>query len=129
MRGINAPETDGSDKIMLERWTGEGSTNKWPKMSTTEKNQNYRYSELGLKSGDYIRLKDVTISYSLPSSFLSKLKLGQSKIFLSGRNLLTITSFDGTDVEETGRDNLARGVILSNYPTSKTITFGLDLSF
>lgn len=129
MRGINAPETDGADKVMLERWTGEGSTNKWPRMSTTEFNQNYRYSELGLKSGNYVRMKDISFSYSLPTTFLDKLKLGQSKVFISGRNLLTLTSFDGTDVEETGRSNLSRGVILNNYPTSKTITLGLDISF
>lgn len=129
MRGINSPETDGTDRVMLERWTGEGSTNKWPRMSTTEFNQNYRYSQLGLKSGNYVRLKDVTFSYSIPASFLDKLKLGQSKVFISGRNLLTFTSFDGTDVEETGRSNLSRGVINNNYPTSKTITLGLDISF
>jgi TonB-linked SusC/RagA family outer membrane protein len=130
MRGINAPETDGSDRIMLERWTGEGSTNIWPRMSTTEFNQNYRYSELGLKSGNYVRMKDVTLGYSLPESLLDKLNIGKTRVFVSGRNLLTFTSYDGTDVEETSRgNNLTRGVIFNNYPTSRTITFGLDVSF
>ena len=99
-------------------------------MSTTEFNQNYRYSELGLKSGNYLRVKDLTLGYSLPESLLDKLKLGTTRVFLSGRNLLTFTEYDGTDVEETARgNNLTRGVIYNNYPTSRTITFGLDLSF
>ena len=129
-RTMKAPETDGWHAAMIDRWTGPGSTNKWPRMSTIEANQNYRYSELFLKSGNYTRLKDITLSYSFPKNWLEKLNMGDSKIYVSGRNLLTFTDFDGVDPEETSRgNNLTRGVIENEWPQAKTIIFGLDISF
>jgi hypothetical protein len=129
-RTMKAPETDGWHAKMIDRWTGPGSTNTWPRMSTIEANQNYRYSELFLFSGNYTRLKDITLSYSFPAALMSKLKMGETRIYLSGRNLLTFTEYEGVDPEETSRgNNLTRGVIQNRWPQSKTIVFGLDISF
>jgi hypothetical protein len=129
-RTMTAPETDGWHANMINRWTGPGSTNEWPKMSTIEVNQNYRYSELFLTSGNYTRLKDFTLSYTLPSSVISRLKMGDMRVYLSGRNLLTFTKFDGVDPEETARGNsYYRGVIENEWPQAKTVILGLDISF
>jgi len=129
-RTMKAPETDGWHADMINRWTGPGSTNEWPRMSTIEANQNYRYSELFLTSGNYTRLKDITLSYTLPQSLMSQLKMGDTRVYMSGRNLLTFTKFNGVDPEETERgNNLTRGVIQNRWPQAKTIVFGLDISF
>jgi TonB-linked SusC/RagA family outer membrane protein len=129
-RTMKAPETDGWHAKMIERWTGPGSTNTWPRMSTIEANQNYRYSELFLFSGDYTRLKDITLSYSFPASLMNKLKMGDTRIYVSGRNLLTFTKYEGVDPEETQRgNNFYRGIIENEWPQARTIIFGLDISF
>ena len=130
MRGINPTESDGMDQVTIERWHGEGTSNKIPKMSTIQANQNYRYSELGLKSGNYTRLKDLSLSYAFPSALLNPMRLSNARIYIAGRNLLTFTGFDGVDPEETGLGtNLQRGLIYNNYPQSRTFIVGIDFTF
>lgn len=129
MRGIDPTQSANMDAVAYDRWTGAGSTNKWPRMSTIRANDNYRFSELGLKNGNYLRLKDINLGYAFPSSITDKLRITDLQVYMAGRNLLTFTEFDGVDPEETGRDNLQRGVIQNNYPQSKTLIFGLNLTF
>ena len=129
MRGIDPTQAGNFDAVAMERWHGEGTSNKWPKMSTVRVNENYRFSELGLKSGNYMRMKDITLGYTIPETVVERIGLDNIKVYLSGRNLLTFTNFDGVDPEETGKDNLSRGVIQNNYPQSKSIVFGLDIKF
>jgi TonB-linked SusC/RagA family outer membrane protein len=129
MRGIDPTLSANMDAVAYQRWTGPGSTSKWPRMSTIRANDNYRFSELGLKNGDYLRMKDVNLSYTFPAALIESFRIADLRVYISGRNLLTVTDFDGVDPEETGRTNLSRGVILNNYPQSKTIILGLNLTF
>ena len=129
MRGIDPTQSANMDAVSYDRWTAPGSTNKWPRMSTIRANDNYRYSELGLKSGNYLRMKDINLSYNFPSELTEKISIQNLRVYVAGRNLLTFTDFDGVDPEETGRNNLQRGIIQNNYPQSRTILFGLDLTF
>jgi len=129
VRGIDPTQSGNMDAVSYERWTGEGSTNKYPRMSTIRANNNYRVSELGIKSGDYVRMKDATLGYSVPESASKAIGISRLRVYLSGRNLLTFTKFDGVDPEESGSDNLNRGVILNNTPQSKSLVLGLDITF
>lgn len=129
-RNYSPNETENMYATAWERWTGEGTTNKWPRMTSVNSNDNYRISDLFLKNGDYLRLKDVNLGYSLPQTVTTNLGLTNFRMYLSGRNLLTFTSFDGVDPEENGRNgNLSRGQVLNNYPQSKTVVFGLEITF
>lgn len=129
VRGIDPTQSGNMDAVSYQRWTGEGSTNKYPRMSTIRANNNYRVSELGIKSGDYVRMKDATLGYSVPESASKSIGISRLRVYLSGRNLLTFTKFDGVDPEESGSDNLNRGVILNNTPQSKSFVLGLDITF
>lgn len=129
VRGIDPTQSGNMDAVSYERWTGEGSTNKYPRMSTIRANNNYRVSELGIKSGDYVRMKDATLGYTVPETASKAIGLSRLRVYLSGRNLLTFTKFDGVDPEESGSDNLNRGVILNNTPQSKSLVLGLDITF
>lgn len=73
----------------------------------------------------FIRLQDISLSYNLPSDVTERIGFQGLKIFLSGKNLLTISDWEGWD-PETGQ-----GLALSSsgLPVMKSITFGLDLSF
>lgn len=129
MRGIDPTQSANMDAIAYERWTGPGSTNKWPRMSTIRANENYRVSDLGLKSGNYMRMKDIVLGYTIPQSVVEKIGFTNLKFYMSGRNLLTFTSFDGVDPEESGRGNLSRGVIYNNYPQSRSLVLGVNVTF
>lgn len=77
------------------------------------------------KDRSFIRLQDVSFSYSLPNSLMDKINIQNLKFFLSGKNLITLTDWDGWD-PETGQ-----GLAISSdgLPVMKSITFGLDISF
>ena len=129
-RNYSPNESENMYATALERWTGEGTTNMWPRMTVIDANDNYRQSDIFLKKGDYMRLKDASLGYSLPEALTSSLSMANFRMYLSGRNLLTFTSFDGVDPEENGvSSNLERGQIKSNFPQSRTIVFGLDITF
>ncbi|MEQ9441716.1 MAG: TonB-dependent receptor [Cyclobacteriaceae bacterium] len=129
-RNYSPNESENMHATAWQRWTEAGSTNQWPRMTYIDANDNYRVSDLFVKDGDYVRLKDLNLGYTLPAQLISALRIESLRVYLSGRNLLTFTSFDGVDPEESGNtNNLARGQIWSNYPQSKTMVVGLDISF
>lgn len=80
-----------------------------------------------LEDGSYLRLRNVTFSYDLPSSFLSGVRVTYAKVFVSGDNLLTISKFSGMD-PEVGL-GAGGGTSSVKYPISRKILFGLNVSF
>ncbi|MFN7116548.1 MAG: SusC/RagA family TonB-linked outer membrane protein, partial [Saprospiraceae bacterium] len=77
-----------------------------------------------LEDGSFIRLRNVTLSYSFPNTFAKRIGLSNVLLYVQGQNLLTITDYTGFDPEmdESGEE-------FFRYPVGKTITFGLDVSF
>jgi TonB-linked SusC/RagA family outer membrane protein len=76
-----------------------------------------------LQDVSYIRLKQVTLSYTLPSNLLSKLFVDNAKVYVQGINLLTFTNYTGLDPEFTG------GSITGVFPPSKNYTVGIQFGF
>lgn len=104
-------------------WTAENQSNTRPSLVYSNPLQTNWYA-----SRDFIRLRDVTFSYDFSQSTLDKLKLKGLKVYMTGKNLGTITDWLGTDPEnggaytsEQGSDNL--------YPMPKTFLIGLNVSF
>ena len=84
---------------ILERWTGEGSSNTEPRLSTVDANQNARGSDRYIEDGSYLRLKNLQIGYTLSENMARKLSLKGARVFVSGSNLLTFTKYTGYDPE------------------------------
>ena len=77
-----------------------------------------------LENASFMRLKNLTISYSLPKSWLEKTGFVEgAKVYFVGRNLLTVTDYQGYDPE------VDSNVQLSNYPNTKQFSFGVELAF
>jgi TonB-linked SusC/RagA family outer membrane protein len=76
-----------------------------------------------IESNDYIRLRNVTLGYTLPASISSKMKLASLKVFVTGVNLVTITDYKGVDPE-----GAISGNDVFKYPVSKSITAGVKVS-
>jgi TonB-linked SusC/RagA family outer membrane protein len=85
-----------------------------------------------VEDGSYARLKNITLGYNLPLSLVSKIGLTNLRAFVTATNILTLTKYTGYDPEvssfNVGTDAV-RGIDLSNYPTVRTITLGINLTF
>jgi len=115
---------------MLGRWHGEGTSNWYPRMTSENPNRNWRSSDLYVKDGSYLRLKTVQLGYTLPSALTRKASIQNLRFFVSAENLLTFTSYDGFDPEvAAGGDYFNIGVDKGNYPQSRTISLGANITF
>ncbi|MFD1630306.1 TonB-dependent receptor [Pseudopedobacter beijingensis] len=113
---------------MLNRWTGEGTSNTIPRFSFTDENGNWLSSSLFVKDGSYMRLKNLVLGYSLPNHLTRKYFVSNLRIFASAENLLTLTKYEGLDPEiSSGGTSL--GIDRGIYPQARTYSFGLNISF
>jgi TonB-dependent starch-binding outer membrane protein SusC len=89
-------------------------------------------SDFYVKDGSFLKLKTVSIGYSLPSSLIDKLKMSKLRLYVTGQNLWVSTKYDGADPEigESGANNsLDMGIDRGFYPQARTILMGLQVKF
>ena len=93
-------------------------------------NLNYSsYSDYFVENGSYMKIKNITIGYTLPKNLLNHFKLEKLRIYITGQNLFTFTKFTGLD-PEFANDVKNHGLYtFSTYPQTKLYSIGLDLSF
>jgi TonB-linked SusC/RagA family outer membrane protein len=112
---------------VLGRWTGEGSTNANPRLTTNDANGNFtRMSNFYLEKGDYTRVKLVQIGYNLPERLTSKIRASRLRFYLTSENLFTITGYSGYDPEIGG---VVFGVDRGVYPQARSFIGGVQLTF
>ena len=117
------------------RWTGEGTSNEYPRASWSGSNNNTRISTRFLRDGSYTRLKNVQVGYNFPQATLDKLHLTRLRVYVSAQNLLTLTKYYGLDPEMTTSDNatsdgdMARSIDWGTYPSARSYNIGVNLSF
>ncbi|SEG21522.1 SusC/RagA family TonB-linked outer membrane protein [Flavobacterium urumqiense] len=113
--------------IALSRWTGEGTSNQYPRLTNDDTNDNFaKMSDFYLEKGDYLRLKLVQVGYSLPSDVISKIGASKIRFYLTAENLLTITKYTGYDPEIGGG---VFGIDKGIYPQARTFMLGANLQF
>lgn len=110
-------------KYMIEdAWTPEkGNSAKAPALSFKSKSHNYQDSDLWLRDASYVRLKNIELGYSFPSSLMKKAHIGSLRLFVSGYNLLTFDKLKVSD-PEANPDGTA-------YPLIKVVNVGLKVGF
>ncbi|MGL4993513.1 MAG: SusC/RagA family TonB-linked outer membrane protein [Bacteroidales bacterium] len=112
---------------MLNRWTGEGTSNTIPRFVIGD-NVNWQTSDIYVKDGSYLRLKNIQLGYTLPRLLTKKLFIDQLRFYVAAENLLTLTKYEGFDPEiSSGGTSL--GVDRGVYPQAKVYTFGVNLNF
>ena len=112
---------------VLSRWTGEGTSNDYPRLTNTDPNGNFgKFSDFYLENGDYLRFKTVQIGYTLPDNAISKIGAKKLRLFVTGENLLTLTDYTGYD-PEIGGDVF--GIDKGYYPQARSFMFGLNVQF
>jgi TonB-dependent starch-binding outer membrane protein SusC len=117
----------------FDRWHGEGTSNKYPRLTDgSETNGNWsKFSDLYLEDGDYVRIKNVNLGYTIFSPSEKKGIISQLRIFVSATNLYTFTKYKGLDPEiATGTtDSWSGGVDVGFYPQPRTYMVGLSVKF
>jgi TonB-dependent starch-binding outer membrane protein SusC len=111
----------------LNRWTGEGTSNDYPRLTDTDPNHNYSNpSNFYLSSGNYFRLKNLQLGYTFRDGILGKAGITKLRVYLSGNNLVTFTKYAGYDPEIGGSSyGIDRGV----YPQAKSYILGASVNF
>lgn len=113
---------------MLNRWCGEGTSNSIPRLTENDKNGNWLSSDLFVKNGSFVRLKNIQIGYTLPEKITNLAFISKLRFYVSAENLLTITSYRGFDPEiSSGGTSL--GVDRGVYPQARTISVGANITF
>jgi TonB-linked SusC/RagA family outer membrane protein len=111
----------------LNRWTGEGTSNDYPRLTTADTNLNFsRPSDFYIEDGDYLRFKTVQLGYSLPVDVIKTAGLTKTRIYLTAENLLTFTKYSGFD-PEIGGDVM--GIDRGYYPQATSVMLGVNLQF
>ncbi|UZD39933.1 SusC/RagA family TonB-linked outer membrane protein [Capnocytophaga ochracea] len=120
--GMSVPQNQIAK--VKDRWTGEGTSNSIPRAIYGDPNQNARHSTRFVEDGSYLRIKNVTLGYTLPKEVTQKFHTDMLRIYLSCQNLYTFTKYSGMDPEVgTG------GVDSGTYPVTRTVSFGLNVQF
>ena len=109
---------------VLQTWDYDNAGSKYPRLGLAEdRNGNYdKFSDIFLEKGDYLRLKNVTLGYTLPENLFKGMP--HVRVYFSADNLLTITKYSGID-PECGNFGVDRGL----YPLTRMFTFGANVKF
>jgi TonB-linked SusC/RagA family outer membrane protein len=111
----------------LERWTGPGTSNTEPRVVDGDPNHNTTYnSKYYLEKGDYFRIKNLQLGYTLPKTLISKIGMKRARVYVTGENLFTFTKYSGYDPEIGGGSySIDRGF----YMQAKSYMLGLSVGF
>jgi len=133
---------EGSSTRMLDHWTPTNQDTDVPafidyqtrtaaglvsgRINMKEPGRNSRWVE----DGSYVRVKNITLAYTIPETLISRIGITRLRVYFSGTNLLTFTKYSGYDPEVSSfnSSDAMMGIDYSNYPTARTVTFGLDLT-
>jgi TonB-linked SusC/RagA family outer membrane protein len=108
---------------VIGRWTAPGTSNSMPRVTLNDPNGNNRVSDRFVEDASYIRVKNVRLSYNLPSKWADRLKMKKTQFYVSAQNLFTFTNYSGLDPEIGG------AIDLGFYPQARTFIGGITIDF
>lgn len=115
------------DREILNAWTPNNTNTNIPRVAIGDPTGNYsRVSDFYVEDASYLRLKNLTIGYTLPRAFYDKLNLNKVRIYMTADNLLTFTKYTGFDPEI---GMATRGIDVGRYPQARTFIFGVTFGF
>lgn len=118
----HGPTGTGWSVDMLDRWTPENRNTDVPRVTTSAKSAWTNQSNRFLVDRSYLRMKNITFSYTLPKSCMQTIGLKDASVFFQAENMFTLAKQQGLDPEQT-----FSGSTYYRYPAMKTISFGLNV--
>ena len=124
VRGADPRDNIEAD-IARNRWTPNNTNTSVPRANLGQ----LAASSYFLEKGDFLRLNNITVGYTLPRTLLSRVKINSFRVYLTAQNLFTITKYSGFTPELQSSSVLNAGIELNSYPTTRTFAFGLNVGF
>lgn len=113
------------DTDILNAWTPNNTGASIPRLAIGDPSGNYsRVSDFYIEKGDYLRLKNLTVGYTLPLKYTEMIDIKSVRIYITADNLVTFTNYKGFD-PEVGMNNY--GIDIGRYPQARTVLFGLNV--
>jgi hypothetical protein len=128
----NACWFDNQTTDQLDRWQQPGDVTDVPEARLGYSNGDIGRSSRYVSDGAYLRLKNVTLAYDLPTKWFSRTGVRSLRLYATGTNLLTFTKYDGWDPEVTAdfiADNVTYGVDFYSAPQPKSFVGGIRVGF
>ena len=126
-QSVNADYFDNQTADQLNRWQKPGDITNVPQARLYAGNGTQASSRF-LDNADFIRLRNLTIGYSLPKTTISKMGMSNVRVYLTGVNVLTFTDYSGYD-PEARRDDAGIGEEFYSAPPARTIALGVNFNF
>jgi TonB-dependent starch-binding outer membrane protein SusC len=125
---------NNSTDVLKGAWTAEGQTNaKYarPVFGDNVSNGSAMPMDMNVFSGNFIKVRNVSLSYNLPSEIVQKVKISNARVYISGQNLGIFTKYPGPDPEvaSNGNSTSGQGVDRNTVANARTITVGLNVGF
>lgn len=110
-------------------WTPERTDAKYARLVAGSMSYNYQTNDRFVFDTSYLRMKNVTLSYSLPKAWISKLYVSNASLFVTATNLFTVTQWPGLDPETVATGITSMGTNNDPYPLSRSFSLGVKLQF
>lgn len=124
IRGAD-PRDNIEAEIAKNRWTPNNTNTSHPRATLNQ----MPASTYFLEKGNFFRLNNLTIGYTLPQSLLSRVRINSFRIYFTTQNLFTFTPYSGFTPELQTSEILEAGIESNSYPTTRTFAFGLNVGF
>jgi TonB-linked SusC/RagA family outer membrane protein len=112
----------------INRWTGEGSTNTYPRV-TTGATSNTLFSDFFVEDGSFIRIQNVQIGYTLSNKVVERMGADKIRFYLSANNIYTFTKYTGYDPSASSGSPIGAGIDQGFYPVPRTYLVGFNFKF
>ncbi|HEX2205083.1 MAG TPA: TonB-dependent receptor [Longimicrobium sp.] len=115
-----------------DRWTEENPDARFPRLGVNTVGAGTTdYNDLIVEDGSYLRLKTVSLAYTLPERWVRGRGFGSARVYVTGTNLVTLTDYRGFDPEVSsfGAGNLNRGIDIGAYPSARSVIVGMTFGY
>lgn len=108
-----------SQHYLENRWTPENTNARYPRLTTKQNDNNFRESSIWAENGNFLKLRNVELAYTLPKSWVNKIRLSNINLFARGMNLFSFDHVKDMDPEQ----------MYATYPSFRSYNIGLTLDF
>ncbi|WP_288982088.1 TonB-dependent receptor [uncultured Flavobacterium sp.] len=113
---------------VLDRWTGEGTSNSVPRVTTAATNNNV-LSDYFVEDASFLRIQNIQLGYSFSDNLINKVGLTKLRLYTSVNNVYTFTKYRGFDPAATNGSPIGGGIDYGFYPTPRTFILGINANF
>ncbi|MDC1105962.1 TonB-dependent receptor [Prolixibacteraceae bacterium] len=129
-RAMGVANTDPVDPDILNRWTPENENTNIPAMGPSNRAKDQALSSMFIEDASFIRLKNITLGYSLSPNALKSLGISRLRLYGSLQNAFVFTNYTGYDPEvSSGTSDMTPGYDVAPYPTARVWNLGVNISF